>query len=226
MSQPKAPSLTINKVLAGAGAAVTSAVLGSFFGVAGTVVGAAVGSVASTVATTIYERSLDLSRDRILARLRAGSAEGGAPDGGSSDGGSSDGGGAGPPDRPPWRRRGLLGLLGATVLVFLLGMGVVTGVELVKGSSVAGTPGTSVGGVLAPAPTTDPEATDTPVHGFPGPARQEQPGRRAQCRALGERRADRDASARGSHDQRHADPDDPARRFLRLTPPGTAGRRR
>jgi hypothetical protein len=43
-------------------------------------------------------------------------------------------------------------------------MAVVTGVELVKGSSVAGTPGTSVGGVLAPAAadTTDPEATDTP----------------------------------------------------------------
>ena len=59
MSQPPAPDLTVNKVLAGAGAAITAAVLGSFFGVAGTVVGAAVGSVASTIATSLYERSLN-----------------------------------------------------------------------------------------------------------------------------------------------------------------------
>ena len=35
-------------------------------------------------------------------------------------------------------------------MVFLLGMLVVTGVEFVKGSSIAGTPGTSVGGVFEP----------------------------------------------------------------------------
>jgi hypothetical protein len=66
MSQRPAPDLTVNKVLAGAGAAVTSAVLGSFFGVAGTVVGAAVGSVASTIATSLYESSLNTLEFRSL----------------------------------------------------------------------------------------------------------------------------------------------------------------
>src|SRR3954453_748999 len=105
MSQPPAADLSVNKVLAGAGAAVTSAVIGSFFGVAGTVVGAAIGSVARTVATTIYERSLNITRDRIRARLNAGgrpAVEQDRPP---------------PPPPRPWGR-----WFGATALVFLLGM--------------------------------------------------------------------------------------------------------
>jgi hypothetical protein len=140
MSQP-ASDLTVNKVLAGAGAAVTSAVIGSFFGVAGTVAGAAIGSVASTLATSIYERSLNTTRDRIRARRNAG-------------GGVDEERPVPPPPRP-WGR-----WLGATAMVFLLGMLVVTGVELVKGSSIAGTPGTSVGGVLEPSPA---HADDLPA---------------------------------------------------------------
>jgi hypothetical protein len=161
MSQPPAPvhDLSVNKVLAGAGAAVTSAVIGSFFGVAGTVVGAAVGSVASTLATELYERSLDRTRARILARLRAGSG-GSSDDGGSADGHSEDGPAEDEPTPhgPPRRRRGVLGWVAATVVVFLLGMLVVTGVELLKGSTVAGQPGTSVGSVLDPAPTSTADA--------------------------------------------------------------------
>jgi hypothetical protein len=148
MSQRPAPDLSVNKVLAGAGAAVTAAVIGSFFGVAGTVVGAAVGSVASTIATSLYELSLNTTRDRIKARLNAG----GDPD-------VEEDRPAPPPPRP-WGR-----WVAATALVFLLGMLVVTGVEFVKGSSIAGTPGTSVGGVLEPStagadtPTADPTTT-------------------------------------------------------------------
>ena len=148
MSQRPAPDLSVNKVLAGAGAAVTAAVIGSFFGVAGTVVGAAIGSVASTVATSLYELSLNTTRDRIKARLNAG----GNPD-------VEEDRPAPPPPRP-WGR-----WVGATVLVFLLGMLVVTGVEFVKGSSIAGTPGTSVGRVLEPStagadtPAADPTTT-------------------------------------------------------------------
>jgi predicted lipid-binding transport protein (Tim44 family) len=138
MSQPPAHDLTVNKVLAGAGAAVTSAVLGSFFGVAGTVVGAAVGSVASTIATSLYEHSLNTTRDRIRARLNTGPHAGDPPD---SDEEHE------PAPRPPrhWGR-----WAGGTVLIFLLGMLVVTGIEFVKGSSIGGEPGTSVGRVFAP----------------------------------------------------------------------------
>jgi hypothetical protein len=154
MSQRPAPDLSVNKVLAGAGAAVTAAVIGSFFGVAGTVVGAAIGSVASTIASSLYELSLNTTRDRIKARLIAG--------------GNVDVVEDRPEPAPPrpWGR-----WFGATALVFLLGMLVVTGVEFVKGSSIAGTPGTSVGGVLEPsssggdtpsvAPTTTAKARST-----------------------------------------------------------------
>lgn len=66
---PAAPDLTLSKVLAGAGAAVTAAVLGSFFGTGGTITGAALGSVASTIATAVYQRSLDRTQQTIAARL-------------------------------------------------------------------------------------------------------------------------------------------------------------
>jgi hypothetical protein len=153
MSQPPAADLSVNKLLAGAGAAVTSAVIGSFFGVAGTVAGAAIGSVASTIATSLYERSLNTTRDRIRARLNAG-------------GGVDVEERPEPPAPRPWAR-----WAGVTAMVFLLGMLVVTGFEFVKGSSIAGTPGTSVGRVLEPsssggdapsvAPTTTAKARST-----------------------------------------------------------------
>ena len=63
-------SLTISKVVAGAGAAATTAVAGSAFGADGTVVGAAVGSVVSALATVTYERSLDRTRKMVVARVR------------------------------------------------------------------------------------------------------------------------------------------------------------
>jgi hypothetical protein len=50
--------LSLSQVLAGALAAVSSAVAASYFGVAGTLLGAAVGSVIGTVATAVYRHSL------------------------------------------------------------------------------------------------------------------------------------------------------------------------
>ena len=50
--------ISIPKILAGALAAVSVAVVGSFLGVAGTLIGAAVASVVGTLGTEIYERSL------------------------------------------------------------------------------------------------------------------------------------------------------------------------
>ena len=203
--RPRKMDLTVNKVIAGAGAAATSAVLGSFFGAMGTVAGAAVGSVASTMVTSLYEHSLDRTRDTVAARIRrrrrggrerprpapraapaAAGASGwrarpthdadaadpagraarrpadarrcrpatGRPPGsapatrrhgraatprprGSAPAtgrpGGSSGGGTSPVPAPrrPWGR-----WIGATAVVFVLGLLVVTGLELLKGSTL------------------------------------------------------------------------------------------
>ena len=190
-------------MIAGAGAAATSAVLGSFFGALGTVAGAAIGAIASTMATSLYEHSLNRTQDTVAAlrsrrRASAAGAEVTAPmprippagtaqsdqptellqpaDPATAGLGSSDaptaavgsGGGPTPPQLPPrrpWRR-----WIGATAIVFVLGLVVVTGLELLKGSTlINGETGTSVGRVLqrapaaeSPIPTPGPSATTKP----------------------------------------------------------------
>ncbi len=155
------PDLSVNKLLAGAGASVTSAALGSFFGAEGTVFGAAFGSVASTVATTLYQRSLDRTRDTLVARIRVNRR--GEPIATDDPDATvllprQPADGEPPPDRPdvaggsPSRRRWLIGI-GASVLVFVIAMVTITGIELAKGSTLTrGNEGTSVGRVIAPAP--------------------------------------------------------------------------
>lgn len=172
--QPAKPDLTVNKVLAGAGAAATSAVLGSFFGAAGTVAGAALGSVASTVAATVYQHSLDRTRDTVVARIRLTGGRGVdvaeptpdadetvtmphvPPDGDLSDAHVE-------PPVPARRRTPWAALAGVTVLVFVLTMGIVWGIEALKGSTLTrGETGTSIGRVFNPTPA-DPadDAADT-----------------------------------------------------------------
>ncbi len=160
----KAADLTINKVLAGAGAAATTAVLGSYFGAAGTVTGAALGSVASTLATTLYQRSLDRTRDTIVARVRitpgrrtdpadAATTELTVPMPRVSPEAATTRLRVEPALRRP--RRAWM-WLGVTVLVFLIGLLAVTGIEWAKGSTLTtGQAGTSVGRVLAPASVPD-----------------------------------------------------------------------
>lgn len=181
----KTSDLTVNKVLAGAGAAATSAVLGSYLGAVGTVGGAALGSVASMLATTVYQRSLDRTRATLAARIRL--ADGRSvdvvetpPTEVSGDttvpmplpsGGDVTRLQAEPGAAPPvsGRRRWIL-WVSATALVFALGLLAVTGVEWIKGSTLtANESGTSVGRVLDPGtgaaeaePTETPEPTSTP----------------------------------------------------------------
>ncbi|WP_113905319.1 MULTISPECIES: hypothetical protein [Brevibacterium] len=57
--------LSITQLLAGAGAAATSSVIGGQLGVAGTVVGAAAASVITAVAVTIYSKSLDKGKEKV-----------------------------------------------------------------------------------------------------------------------------------------------------------------
>ncbi|WP_232661645.1 hypothetical protein [Pseudonocardia sp. TRM90224] len=155
--QPAAPDLTVNKVLAGAGAAATSAILGSYFGVAGTVTGAAIGSVASTIATSLYQRSLDRTHAAVAARVRLAQRVGGRVAPGEvtvpiprlpADAETVQL--RAEPDVPRRRSRGrLAAIAGVTALVFLLGMLTVTGIEWIKGSPLnADQPGTSVGRVI------------------------------------------------------------------------------
>ncbi len=168
----KAPDLTLNKVIAGAGAAATSAVLGSFFGATGTVMGAALGSVASTVATTLYQRSLDRTRETILARVRI--TPGRRTDLSDTPTVQLDVPAPRDPSEPATTRLQVEPVLrrprriwlwaGATVLVFVIGLMVVTGLEWAKGSSLTtGQPGTSVGRVLTPSSSghDDRERTET-----------------------------------------------------------------
>jgi hypothetical protein len=166
-----APDLTISKVFAVAGAGATSAVLGSLFGVAGTVLGAAVGAVLTTIATSLYQRSLERARSAVTSRLR--------PQARSTD--ELDTVIMAPPVRPgehpteliapadvPGRsRRRIVGYVLATVIGFGIALGVVTGVEALKGSTLLqGESGTSVGRVLqggpreSPTPTADPSDSD------------------------------------------------------------------
>ena len=56
--EKKEGQLSALQVAAGALAAVSAAVIASFFGVAGTVIGAAVASVVSTVGATVYTESM------------------------------------------------------------------------------------------------------------------------------------------------------------------------
>src|SRR3954451_14268702 len=158
--RPARPDLTVNKVIAGAGAAAASAVVGSFYGAAGTVLGAALGSVVSMIATTLYQHSLDRTRDRVKARIKlaggrtvdvAGKVEVPAPR-------VTAAGGTGRArvyvtptgltDKPtavlsavspaaPARPRRWMVPAAVTVGVFLLGLLAVTGVELVKGSTLS-----------------------------------------------------------------------------------------
>jgi len=179
---PARPDLSVNKVIAGAGAAATSAVVGSFFGAAGTVLGAALGSVVSMIATTIYQHSLDRTRDTVKARIKlpggrtvdvAGKVEVPAPrvaaagetgrarvyvtPTGLTDQPTAVLSAVSPasPARP--RRRWVV-RTALTVGVFLIGLLAVTGVELLKGSTLArGETGTSVGRVVDPRPV----STDT-----------------------------------------------------------------
>lgn len=67
------PRLEIDwlKTVAGALAAVSSAVILSTLGVAGTIIGAAVGSVVISLTSSLYSASLDRSRQRVKAQAAA-----------------------------------------------------------------------------------------------------------------------------------------------------------
>lgn len=202
----KAPPLTLNTLLAGAGAAATSAIVGSLFGAAGTVAGAALGSVVLTLATAVYHRSLDRTRDTVKSHISLPGgrnlqvtvqAEVPAPRK-ASEATTDARPGPAAPALPPasWRhpRRRTVVLAGMALLIFALGLGLVTGIELLKGSTLTrGDDGTSVGRLITgnrsprtpagtpaappPVPTGDPRtpAPPIPTSAAPAPGSQNRP---------------------------------------------------
>jgi hypothetical protein len=175
-------SLTVSKVVAGAGAAATTAVAGSAFGADGTVVGAAVGSIVSAVATATYERSLDQTRKIVTTRVRRGGEDVEVTQVMSTEALAAEVTQVIPVQRPPTgahptgsiapavrpRRARWPFFAGAAVLIFAVGMLLVTGIEFFTGGPVLSSnqSGTSVGTLLREgqgaqsAPTTE-EATPT-----------------------------------------------------------------
>jgi hypothetical protein len=165
-----APKFELSPVtlIAGCLAAVTAAVLASFFGVAGTIIGTALGSIVGTAGTAIYTHSIRRTQRR-LSGLR--SQEGHAPGAGAP----AAGGGFHMSPRN-WLMIGL-----ATFVAFAIAMAFVTGVEaaakeqlsaLVTGKKSSGAT-TTVGAVTGteappstPTPTAEPSSAPTP--GFPG----------------------------------------------------------
>jgi hypothetical protein len=63
--KPQGAQLSATQVAAGALAAVSSAVVASFFGLAGTLIGAALASVISTVSAALYSNSLQKTNDKL-----------------------------------------------------------------------------------------------------------------------------------------------------------------
>jgi hypothetical protein len=62
--------LSMTQIIASSAAAVSAAVLSSFFGVAGTVIGTAVASVVATIASAVYVHSLRRTRARLRRTQR------------------------------------------------------------------------------------------------------------------------------------------------------------
>lgn len=171
---PRRPSLSALQVAGSALAAVSSAVVASFFGVAGTLVGAALASVIATVGTALYTESLRKTNERLRHLVggrpaRPSAAAGTRPLPASLD-----------PRRAPAKRSGPRWSRVAVyaVSVFAVAMGIVTGIELVGRQPVsalvghASTSGTTTLGELTDASSHSalaPSAPAAPTSSTPAP---------------------------------------------------------
>jgi hypothetical protein len=154
--------LRIPKLLPGALAAVSGAVVASFFGVEGTLIGAALVSLLVAPAEALYTHSL-ASAHRVARRslLRRVGDQAGASEEDASEEGESEAG----PQPIRWQRVAV-----AAVLAFGIAVTAITGVEAVANQPLASLFGsrsrqggsTSVGVVVAGADRSAPPATRAP----------------------------------------------------------------
>jgi hypothetical protein len=187
------------QLIAGCLAAVTAAVLASFFGVAGTIIGTALGSIVGTAGTALYTHSIRTTQAR-LHTIRTHESAGSA---------AAAGGGDLPADRagerahetrhvpghPGWQhylRRNWVMIAVAATVAFVLSMTAVTGVEaaarkqlwaIVTGHSQPAGPTTTLGGVVGgvsaqptPTATATAEPSANPSPGAPAAAPTSTPG--------------------------------------------------
>ena len=128
--KPARLQLSPVQVAAGALAAVSSAVVLSLFGVAGTVIGAALASIVSTVGSALYSASINRTGERLrqVRGHRAAPAPGTADDTATRElpPGLDPRRAPAPRQRPRWAR-----VAGYAAAVFVMGMAIVTGIELI-----------------------------------------------------------------------------------------------
>ena len=155
--------LRVPKLLAGALAAVSGAVVASFFGIEGTLIGAALVSLLVAPAEALYTHSL-ASAHRVARRSlvrRVGEQAGASQEGTSQEGTSQA-----HPQPIRWQRVAV-----AAVVAFGLAVGAITGVEAVANQPLASLVGsrprpegsTSVGAVVGGADRSAPPATRAPA---------------------------------------------------------------
>jgi hypothetical protein len=145
--KPQGAQLSATQVAAGALAAVSSAVVASFFGLAGTLIGAALASVISTVSAALYSNSLQKTNERL--RRARGSLTGRQAPVEQASATPTTASAATPAtqvlpahldprraparrSRPRWTRVAVY-----AAAVFVMAMGVITGIELIGQKPVA-----------------------------------------------------------------------------------------
>jgi hypothetical protein len=162
--------LRVSKLLAGALAAVSGAVVASLFGVEGTLIGAALVSLLVAPAEALYTHSLasahKVARRSLLRRVgdQADSSEEGASEEGASQA---------QPQPIRWQRVAV-----AAVLAFGIAVAAITGVEAVANQPLASLVGTqpraggstSVGVVVAGGDRSTPPATRAPAPSTTSPS--------------------------------------------------------
>jgi len=141
--------ISLSQVAASSLAAVTAAVLCSFFGVAGTVIGTAVASVLATIGSALYVHSLQRTKARLRRLHQAGAASppfGEVVKTARQQGRRLAG-------QIPWRVAGI-----GSAVVFVVSIGLITAIEAGAGETLAGLFGvshsgahsTSIGSALSP----------------------------------------------------------------------------
>jgi hypothetical protein len=191
--------LSVVQLIAGCLAAITAAVLASFFGVAGTIIGTALGSVVGTAGTALYSHSIRRTQARLRV-LHAHEQAGGALAEQAGHAASYTAGRRAPESghaqaHAGWQeylRRNWVMIAVAAAAAFVIAMTAVTGVEaaarkqlwaIVTGHSQPAGPTTTVGGVVGgvsaqPTPTAvaTAEPTSNPSAGAPAVAPTSTPG--------------------------------------------------
>lgn len=164
--KPREPLLGLSplQLMGGALAAITTAVVSSYLGVAGTLIGAALASILSTVGAAFYTQSITAARGRIVSGLSTLGDRGGSGDSGQRSGSTA----VHEETLTVDTRSGLLSraqvAIGrvskrawiGTAAVFLMAIVAITGFEVATGKPVSATVtggtsgGTTIGSVVEP----------------------------------------------------------------------------